>query len=178
MASLVGAVVLLVTAEASAAALCEALPQDRQVRATPAQPGQKPGHDQRQDGGRRRKWWQDEKDRAELGLSVQQSAAIEQIFQDTIPRLRAMNEELQQLERTLTETIAAGTADAATVQRQADKLENTRAKLSSTRTVMLYRMHQVLSAEQRTKLKAMFDREADRRAQDRRDDKRDEPKRH
>lgn len=178
IASFVGAVVFCVASVATSAPVCATASGDQQARTGPPQPGQKPPHDGREggprDGGGRRKWWQDEKDRAELGLTDQQSAEIEQIFQATLPKLRAMNEELQPLEAALTQTITASTADAATVHRQAQRLEIMRAKLFTARTVMFYRMHQVLSAEQRAKLKAMSERESERRGPERRD----EPRKH
>jgi Spy/CpxP family protein refolding chaperone len=175
-ASFVAIALVCLAAPASAVALCETPAAIQQARTGPPN-SQKPPHDGQgtpsREGGRR-KWWQNEKDRAELGLTPQQSAEIEQIFQTTIPTLRAMNEELQPLEAALTQTITAGTADPATVQRKAERLETMRAKLFTARTVMFYRMHQVLSAEQRAKLKAMSERESERRGSD----KRDEPRKH
>jgi Spy/CpxP family protein refolding chaperone len=104
------------------------------------------------------KWWVDQQSRAELGITDQQSTEIAQIFSTTLPRLRAGREELQQLETTLAQTIKDSVADPAVVKRQVDKVENLRADLNKERTVMLYRMHRVLTAEQRQKLEAMFER--------------------
>jgi Spy/CpxP family protein refolding chaperone len=110
------------------------------------------------DAKRPPKWWVDEQSRAELGISDQQSTEIEQIFSSTLPRLRAERQELDQLEAALAQIIKDGVADPATVKKQVDKVENLRAELNKGRTLMLYRMHRVLTAEQRQKLQAMFQR--------------------
>lgn len=102
------------------------------------------------------KFWEGES-RAELGLSSQQAADIEQIFQATLPRLRAAKDRIDTLEKTLSKTINDNTADLATVGQQVDRLEAARADLYKTRTLMLYRMRGVLSAEQRTKLQALWE---------------------
>ena len=60
-----------------------------------------------------------------------------------------------------------GTADIAVVARQVGQAEQARANLTTKRTVMLYRMHRLLTPEQRSKLDAMFARrEAERRKND------------
>lgn len=102
------------------------------------------------------KFWEGES-RAELGLSSQQAADIEQIFQGTLPRLRATKDRIDTLEKTLSKTINDNTADLPTVGQQVDRLEAARADLYKTRTLMLYRMRGVLSADQRTKLQALWE---------------------
>jgi Spy/CpxP family protein refolding chaperone len=109
------------------------------------------------------KFWQGES-RNELGLTSQQAADIEQIFRSTLPKLEATKEKLDKLEAALSQTIKDNTADLATVAQQVDRLESTRAELQKTRTLMLYRMRGVLSAEQRAKLETIWNRrESDRR---------------
>ncbi len=117
------------------------------------QEGHRPSDDKRPP-----KWWVDDKSRAELGITDQQSAEIERIFSTSLPPLRAARQELDQLETTLAQTIKDGVADPAVVKRQVGKVEDLRAELNKGRTLMLYRMHRVLTAEQRQKLQAMFDR--------------------
>jgi Spy/CpxP family protein refolding chaperone len=115
----------------------------------------------------RRKWWLH--DRAELGITDQQSLQIEQIFNTSVPALRTMREELDKLEAALSATITAHVADVTTVAREVERVEKTRAEYSKARTVMLYKMTLVLTPEQRTKLKALRERrEAERRKDDRR----------
>ena len=63
--------------------------------------------------------------------------------------------------------IKEGTADISVVARQVGQAEQVRANLTTKRTAMLYRMHRLLTPEQRTKLNAMFARrEAERRKND------------
>lgn len=102
------------------------------------------------------KFWQGDA-KTELGITNQQSAEIEQIFQATMPRLEAAKEKLDKLEATLSQTIKDNTADLATVAQQVDRLESARAELFKTRTLMLYRMRGLLSAEQRAKLQARWE---------------------
>lgn len=109
-------------------------------------------------GERRIKWWVDEQSRAELGITDQQSADIEQIFQGTLPKLRQVRDELNDLETKLSKMIANNTAPVAVVSEQVDRVESARAEMNKLRTVMLYRIDRVLSAEQRAKLKAWHER--------------------
>jgi Spy/CpxP family protein refolding chaperone len=110
------------------------------------------------------KWWLH--DRAELGITDEQSAEIDRIFESTIPQQRETRRELDQMEKALEKMIEEGTADVSTVEQQVDRVETLRARANRTRTVLLYRMHRVLTAEQRAKVQALVERrEADRRRQ-------------
>lgn len=104
------------------------------------------------------KWWVDQRARTEIGITDQQSAEIEQIFQSTLPRLRDRSAELGQLEKALSDLIRESVADVSVVANQVDKVENLRADIAKARTIMLYRMNRVLSAEQRARLREMHDR--------------------
>jgi Spy/CpxP family protein refolding chaperone len=101
----------------------------------------------------RRKWWL--YDRAELGITDQQSASINQIFESTIPKLRETRQELDRAEEDLSRTIKEHKADIAVLSGQLDRVESARSHYNKTRVLMLYRMHLILSAEQRTKLEAL-----------------------
>jgi Spy/CpxP family protein refolding chaperone len=144
-------------------------------------PGQKPdpaarGTDARgQDGkseGRgkdehRIPWWKAPETRAELGISDKQSKDIDDIFQATLPALRAAKEELDKLDDAVAKLMKEGTADIAVFNRLVGQAEQARANLTTKRSVMLYRMHRLLTPEQRAKLDAMFaKREAERRKND------------
>ena len=102
------------------------------------------------------KFWQGDV-QAELGITNQQSAAIEQIFQATMPKLEETKQKLDKLEATLSQTIRDNTADLATVAMQVDRQESTRAELYKTRTLMLYRMRLLLTPEQRARLQARWE---------------------
>ncbi|HSL23305.1 MAG TPA: periplasmic heavy metal sensor [Vicinamibacterales bacterium] len=110
----------------------------------------------------RRKWWQDDKLKAEIGLTDQQSAEVEEVFQGAIPKLRSLKQQLDTLEADLSRLIRERTAEEQLVAAQIDRVEATRAELSKTRTLMLYRIHRLLSPEQNARLQAVYDRQKDR----------------
>ena len=131
---------------------------DRQERGKPH--GDRPGENRQ--GRDRWKWWL--YDRAELGITDRQSAEIDKIFEETIPPQRAKREELERMEAALATLTTENKADVATVAQQVDRVENLRAEISKTRTVMLYRINLLLSPDQRTKVKALIEkRDAERR---------------
>jgi Spy/CpxP family protein refolding chaperone len=112
-------------------------------------------------------WWKEPGIMAELGLSADQSTQIDQIFEAAMEKARPLRDEVKQLEVELDSAMRANTAQVAVFARQVDKIENKRAELNKTRTVMLYRMRRVLTAEQNAKFQAMHDRwEAARKKQD------------
>jgi Spy/CpxP family protein refolding chaperone len=165
------AVVLVCASPLSAASLCD------QSAPKPEQQGASRGADGRGTDGRgaegrgkdehRMPWWKAPETRAELGISDKQSKEIDDIFQETVPALRAAKEELDKLDEAVAKLIKEGTADIAVVARQVGQAEQARANLTTKRTVMLYRMHRLLAPEQRVKLDAMFaQREAERRKND------------
>jgi len=126
--------------------------------------GQNPHADRPSDGKPRDrwKWWL--YDRAELNISDKQSAEIDKIFETTVPGQRARREELERMETSLSTLTTENKADVATVAQLVEKVENLRAEINKTRTVMLYRINLLLNAEQRVKLKALIDkRDAERR---------------
>ena len=103
------------------------------------------------------KWWQSERFVQELGLTRDQSARIEEVFQATWPALHAAKADLDRLETELSRLIAEGTASEAKVLQQIDRVEASRSAMGRTRSLMLYRMHRLLSADQRVKLKALYE---------------------
>jgi Spy/CpxP family protein refolding chaperone len=113
-----------------------------------------------------RRWWQDPKIQAELGLTPQQIAAIDQTFESTVPRLRELKGQLDALEAELSRLVRERTADEAVVEHQIERVESVRGEMAKLRTLMLYRIHRTLSPSQHERLRALLDR----RAKDRRDD--------
>jgi Spy/CpxP family protein refolding chaperone len=135
------------------------VPQSEQPQQAPA-PAPRNAHDQRG----RWMWWRVPETKAELGITDSQASEIDQIFQANVPALREAKDALDKLDAEVAQTIKAATADVAAVNQLVGRAEQARAKLTTTRTVMFYRMHRVLSPEQRVKLNAMFERwEAERR---------------
>lgn len=101
-------------------------------------------------------WWKDAQFQRELGLSAEQSARIDAIFQATITQLRQKKEELDKQEDVLSQQIVAG-ADEMLVTKQVDRVEAIRAHMNKTRTLMLLRERQVLSPDQRVKLSKLHE---------------------
>lgn len=100
-------------------------------------------------------WWKSEEVVKELRLTADQSARIDKIFQATRPELRQEYDELDRLEAKLSRLIEGDTLDEAGLARQIDRVETARANASKTRSLMLWRMRQVLTADQRVRLKAL-----------------------
>ena len=103
------------------------------------------------------KWWQSERFVQELGLTREQSARIEEVFQASWPALHAAKADLDRLETELSQLIAEGTASEAKVLQHIDRVEASRSAMGRTRSLMLYRMHRLLTADQRVKLKALYE---------------------
>ncbi len=104
------------------------------------------------------KWWQSHEVASEIGLTDEQGADIEAIFQSLRPKLRELAHRLHREEDELTAIMHAMQAEEWEVALQIDKVEAARGALSKTRTLMLYRMHRTLSADQMEALHAMWER--------------------
>jgi Spy/CpxP family protein refolding chaperone len=115
-------------------------------------------------------WWRTEAVVAELGLTPDQTSRIDKIFQAMRVEARQELDELERLEGKLSRLIETD-ADEAMVVRAIDRVETARATLSKTRSLMLLRMRQVLTADQRVKLTALqkrWDEDGRRQGGDRR----------
>jgi len=98
------------------------------------------------------KWWQDEKMKAELRLTPDQSARIDEIFTASFAKMKDKVDELNRREEQLSNLISGNDVTEAQLLREADQVEALRSALSKDRTLLLYRMRRVLSPEQRSKL--------------------------
>lgn len=103
-------------------------------------------------GPRGFKWWQDEKTVADLRLAPEQSARIEEIFTASFAKMKDKVDELNRREEQLSNLISGNDVTEAQLLKEADQVEALRSSLSKDRTLMLFRMRRVLSAEQRSKL--------------------------
>jgi Spy/CpxP family protein refolding chaperone len=101
----------------------------------------------------RGKWWHDERIKTELGLTPQQSARLEEIFQKTQPVLRQHMRALNATEREFDRRVETG--DDASVLDYIGTVEAARAELNKARTVMLLRMRRSLTADQWAKFTAL-----------------------
>lgn len=160
------AVLMFLATAAGAAELCEAT-QQRAGGASTAKPkSDKSAQDDKKPGahqGPPKKWWIDPQLRAELGITDQQSALVEQVWQKSRPKLREAWEQLEKLEDALTQMLARNDGDESAVIAQIDRVETARAEHAKRRTLMIYRMHNMLKPDQRDKVKAMMERRDDRR---------------
>ena len=114
----------------------------------------------------RGKWWQDERFRDELSLTMEQSTRLEDIFQKTQPTLRQRMRALDQAEDEFDKLVESG--DDASVLEHVGIVEAARAELNKTRTVMLLRMRRSLTADQWAKFTALADERNRQRATSRR----------
>lgn len=108
------------------------------------------------------KWWQSAKVASEIGLTAEVTADLEVIFQSLRPKLRELARRLHREEDELTAVMHAMQAEEWEVALQIDKVEAARSALSKTRTLMLYRMHRTLDADQLEALHAMWERRRSR----------------
>jgi Spy/CpxP family protein refolding chaperone len=107
----------------------------------------------------------------ELGLTDKQSRKIDEIWESTAPKQREKYHELEKLEEALAALIKESTADEKTVAQQVERVEKLRAETSATRIVMIYKMYQLLTPEQRIKvdaIRARLDAERKQREEERR----------
>jgi Spy/CpxP family protein refolding chaperone len=117
------------------------------------------------EGPKPSKWWQNPACKARVGLSDAQTTEIERIFQSVRQELWAEKQELERQEAALSRLLADRDADEAVVVRTIDRVEAARSALAKTRTLMLYRMHRLLSPDQRLRLES-FEREQATRGSD------------
>ena len=106
-------------------------------------------------------WWRDEPYQKHLGLTSDQVTRLEAIWQAALPELRKGRDDLDRQEAELSRLIETN-ADETVVTRQVDKVEATRSRLNKARTLVLLHHRQMLTPEQRVKLKAMRDRDRER----------------
>jgi Spy/CpxP family protein refolding chaperone len=114
------------------------------------------------------KWWQSDKFKTDLALTPEQITKLEEVYQGLRPSLTTGKEELDRLEGGLSKLIADGVAPEPDVMKIVEQVEHARAELAISRTLMIYRMHQILSVEQRAKMNALHARWEQERRQIRR----------
>ena len=108
----------------------------------------------------RGKWWQDERFRHDLGLTADQSTRLEEIFQKTQPTLRQKMQDLDHAEDQFDHLVEKG--DDASVMQFMETVEQARAELNKTRTMMLLRMRRSLTADQWARFTALAEQRRDR----------------
>ncbi len=101
-------------------------------------------------------WWKDAQFQRDLGLSADQTAKIDVVFQSAITDLRQKNDDLRRNEDELSRLIATGT-DESVVVKQIDKVEAIRSHMNKMRTLMLFHERQVLTPDQRVRLNKLHE---------------------
>lgn len=112
-------------------------------------------------------WWKNERFLKELALSPDQGSRIESLYQAAQPTLRAQKRALDKLEEELSKMIHDTTVDEAELEQFVTRVEAAKADLSKSRTMLLVRIGRVLTAEQSTKLHALFEQDQNRRGKPR-----------
>ena len=102
-------------------------------------------------------WWKSEPFKKELGLTSDQAARIDKIWEATRPELRQEWDTLSALETKLSRMIQ-NDSDETVLTRQIDRVETARASANKTRSLMLVQMLKVLTHDQRTRFTALHDR--------------------
>ena len=149
------AALLFAAAPGRAAEACDATQPQQQRSGGPGhQKGSpKPPDQPAPDKQGPKKWWIDPEMRAELAITEQQSAAIEQVWQKSFAERAATRDRLEKLDAVLQKMILDA-ADEAAVIAQLDRVEAARVEANKARVLMLYRMNRLLNQDQRAKLDA------------------------
>jgi Spy/CpxP family protein refolding chaperone len=111
------------------------------------------------------KWWEDPQWRTELALTDHQSGKIKRIFEEEMGKLRALRDILEKRQAALSVAMKEERATLSAITELVDGVGDMHASMYRTRTLMLYRMHRQLSAEQRAKLQNIYDRIQNERRQ-------------
>jgi len=112
---------------------------------------------------RRGAWWKNPEIMKEIGITPEQSKKIDDLFHKRLPEAMAQEREFKKQDDELNRLLRERTVGADVIAVQVDRVEAQRTSLNKTRTVMIYQMYQVLSAEQYAKLVAYNARRANGR---------------
>ncbi len=103
-------------------------------------------------------WWKDAGVMKEIGISAHLSRKIDDLFTKRLPQANAQWTEFKKHDDELNRMIAERKVDADVISMQLDRVEAQRTMLNKSRTMMMYEMYQLLSADQYTKLVAFNER--------------------
>ena len=155
------ALALLLTFCTAAAARPHAEPQQQK----PSKPGEAKHGDRPQRGPWL--WWHDDKVKAEVGLRGEQVGELDKVFKAYVEKAVPLRKEVTELDKSIDRMIASNSPDMQLFTQQVKRVEARRSELNEMRTVMLYSIRRVLSAEQNTRFQAWWDRrEAAKKKQD------------
>jgi Spy/CpxP family protein refolding chaperone len=108
------------------------------------------------------KWWESPDVRSRLQLAGEQVRRIDQLYSSTLDERTRNAAEVSRLDAELDRLIDSPTATEDAVATLATQLGEARARQNRARTLMLYRMYQVLAPAQRTLLKQLVDERGSR----------------
>ena len=100
----------------------------------------------------RARWWDEPAMQASLHLTRDQVAKIDAIFQSGLSERQALRKQLDALEEEEDAALSQATLDDAAAMRLIERVEAMRAQRNTERAVLLYRIHKVLTPEQRHQL--------------------------
>lgn len=105
-------------------------------------------------------WWKDESARKEMHLTDSQVRRISGLYESRVRQLKPVYEELERQKEELDKMSRERTVEVPVYAIQVNRVEALRSELNKTRTIMLYEMHRVLTAEQMVKFREILDRRA------------------
>jgi Spy/CpxP family protein refolding chaperone len=101
------------------------------------------------------RWWRDVKVQRELALTADQVKRLETVFVSTLAERRKLRRELDRLEEHVGQIIARADLNMSRASAWIEQLESARAKRNVARTLMLFKMHRILTPKQRQGLLQM-----------------------
>jgi hypothetical protein len=102
-------------------------------------------------------WWQRQDVQKDLALQPEQVTKLQALWDATYPELVQERDDLNNQEERLSRQINRNRPEADVIM-QINRVEMARARLNSTRTLMLYRMRLIMTPDQNTKFEAMQER--------------------
>ncbi len=154
----VGAALALLVGTTNNALVAQASVPATEAGVQAAPPAQaRPGNPQRP--ADRKPWWNDEAIRKELGLTDDQTKALDQIYTSAKDELAGYWDARAREEKELDRLIAESKVEQWVIARQIDKVETQRSNWNKLRIMTLYRMHRLLTPEQRAKLEQIRNRD-------------------
>ena len=109
------------------------------------------------EAAQRHRWWSDGNLKTLLQLTNDQAKTLETIYQTSRQKLHPLMQALNREEKALSLLIKEATTQEPDVVKQIDKVEIARGALSKERLLMIYRMRQELSVDQRDQLNTWLD---------------------
>lgn len=154
----VGAALALLVGTTNNALIAQGSSPNSQSGAQGAKPAPaKPGDPQRP--ADRKAWWSDEAIKKELGLTDEQTKALDQIYTSAKDELAGYWDARVREEKELDRLITESKVEQWVIARQIDRVETQRSNWNKLRLMTLYRMHRQLTPEQRAKLQQIRDRD-------------------